>query len=76
MPLRATGVVCLAAVRGRRYLRLQLGDTEARFHIRYVPGNDDLLLCIHSHGCSGQKSLDISFRNGRLFIRKLIILLS
>jgi hypothetical protein len=74
MPLRATGVVCLAAVRGRRYLRLQLGDTEARFHIhQYVPGNDDLLLCVHSHSCGRQKSLGISFRNGRLFIHKLII---
>ncbi|KAN0111771.1 hypothetical protein V8E52_008151 [Russula decolorans] len=32
--LCSRGVVCLAAVRGRRYSRLQLGDTDAGFHMQ------------------------------------------
>jgi hypothetical protein len=38
--LRATGViVCLAAVRGRRYLRLQLDSVIQIQHFTHVPGN-------------------------------------
>lgn len=61
MRLRATGVVvCLAAVRAVVTSCLQLGDTDAGFHICL---RESLL---HVRSFSRQNSLEISFlNNGR-----------